>query len=76
MPFPQGPINLSSLLFIVPCNQKGNQVRICIKSFVDVIGTILANKGEINYHVQFKFNQMIHFDKFYTFYREQSLETD
>ena len=37
-------------LFMVPCNQQGNQVRICNKSFGDFIGTILANKGEINYH--------------------------
>ena len=44
-------INLSSFLFMVPCNQQGNQVRICNKSFGDFIGTILANKGEINYHV-------------------------
>ena len=51
MPFPQGPINLSSLVFIAPCNQQRNQVRICIKSFGGVIGTILANKDEINYHV-------------------------
>ena len=42
---------LSSLLFMVPCNQQGNQVRICNKSFGDFIGTVLANKGEINYHV-------------------------
>ena len=38
--FPLCPINLSSLLFMVPCNQQGNQVRICNKSF-----------GEIHYHV-------------------------
>ena len=36
---------------MVPCIQQGNQVRICNKSFGDFIGTILANKGEINYHV-------------------------
>ena len=45
------PINLSSLLFIVPCNQQGNQVHLCNKSFGDFLGTILENKGEINKHV-------------------------
>ena len=43
--------DLSSLLFTVPCNQQGNQVRICNNSFGDFIGTILENKGERNYHV-------------------------
>ena len=43
--------DLSSLLFTVPCNQQGNQIRICNNSFGDFIGTILENKGEINYHV-------------------------
>ena len=42
------PVNLSWLLFIVPGNQKGNQVPIYNKSFGDLIGTILANKGKIN----------------------------
>ena len=42
------PVNLSWLLFIVPCNQQGNQVPIYNKNFGDFIGTILANKGEIN----------------------------
>ena len=45
------PVNLSWLLFIVLCNQKGNQVPIYNKSFGDFIGAILANKGEINDHV-------------------------
>ena len=45
------PVNLSWLLFIVPCNQQGNRVPIYNKSFGDFIGAILANKGEINDHV-------------------------
>ena len=45
------PVNLSWLLFIVPCNQQGNQVSIYNKSFGDFVSIILANKGEINDHV-------------------------
>ena len=65
---------------MVRCNQQGNQVRICNKSFADFIGTTLANKGEIIKKscciMKFKFNQMMHFYKFYTFYRDQNLETE
>ena len=39
------PVNLSWLLFIVLCNQKGNQVPIYNKSFGDFIDSISANKG-------------------------------
>ena len=46
------PVNLSWLLFTVLCNQKGNQAPIYNKSFGDFIGTISANKGEINGHVE------------------------
>ena len=40
--FPLGPVNLSWLIFTVPWNQQGNQVRIYNKSFGEFIGAILA----------------------------------
>ena len=75
------------LLFLLcPVINSGNQVRIYNKSFIisDFIGTILANKSEINDHFAWnkrelmkliKCNQMMHSYKFCTFYGDQSLNT-
>ena len=46
------PDNLSWLLFIVPCNQQGNQVPIYNKSFGDFIGT--------NWQTRVKYAIMLH----------------
>ena len=67
----------------MPCNQKGNQVRIWW--FGDLIGHGYISKQKWNKRsccikkpelMKFKFNQMMHCYKFYTFFRDQSLETE
>ena len=73
------PINLSSLFLWCPVLNRETKFVFAIKALV-ILSVLYWQTKVINKLscciMKFKFNQMMHFYKFYTFYRDQSLETE